>query len=117
MAARKGSPFSRRAGILDSGLDVAQRPADALETLLHQACGRVVVFAAESDGGFGLAVVDIVADIVDEIVVDLGCASDLDKLFAEDVNRDDGKEQEDCHKPSALHCHVNERIRHLLRNR
>ena len=89
-------------GVLDRGLDISQGTSDALDALLDQTGDGGVVFLAEGDGGLDLALVDVVADVVHEVLSDLVGLADHPPLLSEDVDGDDGKGEEDEHEPASL---------------
>ena len=102
------------ADILDGGLHVGGGLADAGDAGLdHPGDGRVVL-AAERPGGLDLPFVDVVADVVDEILVNLAGLADDPPFLAEDVDGDHRQGEEHPHEPAAFRGHLEEGIRHLL---
>ena len=104
------------AGILDGGLDVAQGPSDPLDALADQAGDRGVITLAEREGGFDLAFVDVVADVVHEVLVHLGGTADQPPFLAENIDGYDAEDQEYDHQPAALAGHLDQGISLLLGN-
>ena len=92
--------------VLDRGLDVGQWPSDPLDALLDKTGDRGVILLAERKGAFHFTLVDIVADIPHEVLVDLLGFVDHPPFLAEDVDGYDGEDGEDNHQPSTLRCHL-----------
>ena len=75
--------------VLDSRLDVVQRPSDSLDALLGDPGDRGIEFLAEGDSALDLSFVDIVTDIPHEVLVHLLGLVDHPPLLAEDVDCND----------------------------
>ena len=104
------------ADVLDSALDVCQRPSETLEALFYQTGDWSVELAAVGDGALGFAVVDVILDVVEEVLVNLCCTVDDPELLAKDVDGDDAEKQQHNHEPAALGGHVDQRVGHFLRH-
>ena len=101
------------AGVLDGGLDVGHRTAEAVDAGFDHPGDRIVILAAKGHGRLGLARFHVVADVVHEVRVDLGGLVQGPELPSDDVDGDDRENEENPHQRSAHGEHREEAFAHL----